>query len=88
MGAEKFVKIGVPRWDEIIKNKGLVKNQKRIYEKIGLANKKIIAYIPTWIGNITSVRYTGIEIAKNISDDYILLFRSYPVTPDNILNNI
>lgn len=85
VAAEKFVRIGLPRWDEIIKNKGQVKNQECVYEKLGLYNKKIITYFPTWIGDVTSVQYTGIEIVKNISDDYILLFRPHPVTSEDII---
>lgn len=82
----KFIRVGIARWDEIIKNKGMIKNQNRIYEKIGISNKKIVTYMPTWFG-LTSVKFTGKEIIKNISSDYILLFRPHPSTPGYIIKD-
>ena len=74
------------RWDDIIKNKSIIKDKECIYEKIGISNKKIVTYMPTWCG-LTSVKFTGKEILKNISDDYILLFRPHPSTPDYIIKD-
>ena len=85
LDSKKFIPIGLTRWDEMIKNSGNTKNQQIVYEKLGIKNKKIITYMPTWYGKLTSVFFTGKEIIKNISNDYILLFRPHPDTPCNLI---
>ena len=77
---EKIVRIGMPRWDEIIRNAGATKNQELIFDKLGLKKKRIVTYVPTWWPPY-SVEDLGKEIVKNISPDHILIFRPHPDTP-------
>ncbi len=82
---EKMIRTGLTRSDYLIKNSGKVINQDKIHQITGLKNNKIISYLPTWWGDILSVTDLGKEIIKNISDEYILVFRPHPNTPDELI---
>ena len=82
---EKLIDIGPLRLATILNKGNYSQSRERVFD---LAQKKvpIISYIPTWFG-ATSVRYTGMEIVRNISSDYILLFKPHPQTPPEILKD-
>jgi CDP-glycerol glycerophosphotransferase (TagB/SpsB family) len=82
---EKMLRIGITRSDELIKNRGKVINQDLVYKITGLKGKKIISYLPTWWGSVISVEDIGKEIIRKINDDYILIFRPHPDTPDELI---
>ena len=87
--AKRLVKLNPVRCDEVCMVSQKTKDDiETIRKKLGIDaisnHQKIVAYMPTYWGP-TSVMDTGIEIAKNIPDDTILLLWPHPQTPDEII---
>lgn len=82
--ADKFLQIGQSRCDEIIQQANGSPIRAHIDALTGTQGLPILTYMPTWYGT-TSVRDVGKEIIRNISDDFILLFRPHPETPASLI---
>jgi len=82
---KKLVDLGIARTDEVVKHQGKVVAPQALIKETGInPHKKIVAYLPTFWG-ASSIYTTGLEIVKNIPDDYTLLFRPHPQTPAKLL---
>jgi len=85
ISSKKLVDLGIARTDEVIKHQGKVLVPKPLASELSIdPHKKIIAYLPTFWG-ASSIYTTGLEIVRNIPDDYTLLFRPHPQTPAKLL---
>lgn len=85
---DKMVRVGLARWDEIIKSAGRVSRRKKVNKMLDLdPSKPLIAYMPTWWG-ATSVYDIGWDILRYIPDDYQVIFRPHPDTPIELINKI
>lgn len=83
---KKLVDLGVARTDEVVKHQGKVIIPKSLTSELSIdPHKKIIAYLPTFWG-ASSIYTTGLEIVKNIPDNFTLLFRPHPQTPAKLLH--
>lgn len=83
---EKLVDISIARADEL---RDAIKHPESIRQQTASAlaidtRKPIVLYTPTFWGD-SSIYHTGLELVKNISDDYALLFRPHPQTPKRLL---
>jgi CDP-glycerol glycerophosphotransferase (TagB/SpsB family) len=81
----KLVDIGIARTDDIVKNKGKVTLPESLVKSGDIdAAKKIISYLPTFWGP-SSIYNIGKKIIRNFPDEYTLLFRPHPQTPQKLL---
>jgi len=82
---KKLVDLGVARTDDIVEHAGEVYIDDKLKEEPGIdPAKKIVAYMPTFWG-ASSIYNTGLEIVKNMPDEYTLIFRPHPQTPAKLL---
>jgi len=82
---EKLVDIGIARTDELVSVNGKVTILPKLSEELAInPAKKIVAYVPTFWGP-SSVYTTGKEIVRNFPDNYTLIFRPHPQTPQKLI---
>ena len=82
---EKLVDIGIARTDEVIKGKSKIIVDSTLAGKLGLdTTKPIVCYLPTFWG-ASSIYNTGFSIVNSMPEDYTLLFRPHPQTPEKLL---
>lgn len=79
---EKLLDIGIARCDKIYSYTGRVENKMIKYG--ALKDKKVVSYLPTFWG-ASSIYNIGLDIIRNISDEYTLIFKPHPQTPYKIL---
>lgn len=85
---ERMLKVGLARWDKIIKSAGHVSQRKKLNKILDLnPDKPAIAYMPTWWGP-TSVYDIGKDILRYIPSDYEVIFRPHPDTPPELIKDI
>lgn len=83
---KRLVDIGIARTDEIVANKGKIIISDEMITETGIdPTKPIIAYLPTFWG-ASSIYDTGKQIVRDFPDDYTLLFRPHPQTPQRIID--
>jgi len=81
----RLVDIGIARTDAIITDRGRVVLSDNLLDELGLdPKKKIFSYMPTFWGP-SSIYNIGKEIVRNFPENYTLLFRPHPQTPDKLL---
>lgn len=82
---KKLVDIGIARTDEIVAGKGkVVLPDSLVNASLLDPKKKIFSYLPTFWGAST-IYNLGKELVRNFPDNYTLLFRPHPQTPDRLL---
>lgn len=83
----KLINLGIARTDEVVKGKNKIAVPQAMLSELSLdPDKKIVSYLPTFWG-ASSIYTTGLEIIKNIPDNYTLLFRPHPQTPKKLLRS-
>jgi CDP-glycerol glycerophosphotransferase (TagB/SpsB family) len=85
---DRLIDITIARTTELIQKTRLFKslNTSRARKKLGLhGRRKIIAYMPSYWSK-TSVTSTGLNLVKNISDKYTIIFWPHPQTTPDVLN--
>lgn len=83
---KQVINMGGIRSDRIIKYSGRVKGRRKVAKKLGLTPRKpIVSYMPTWWGP-TSVSDLGLSIVRNMSEEYSLIFRPHPQTPQDLID--
>ncbi len=83
---DQLAKLGIARTDNIIKNRNNHASRKQLVSHFMLdPAKPIISYVPTYWG-ASSIYGTGLELMRNMSMRYNVLFRPHPQTPKKILH--
>jgi hypothetical protein len=78
--------VGLATSDKIIENAGKIVKRRFVAKRLGLDPcKPIISYMPTWWGP-SSVNDVGLDIVRCISEDYSIIFRPHPSTPDDVIS--
>lgn len=81
-----IVDLGVARTDEVVANRGKIVGDTELIATLGLVpDRPIITYMPTYWG-ASSVYNVGKAIIRNLPDEYNLIFRPHPQTPESIIN--
>lgn len=83
---DKLVDIGIARTDEVSALAGKVEITDRLVRGGVPSDKTIVSYLPTFWGD-SSVERLGPKILEHIADDYTVLFRPHPQTPQKILKS-
>lgn len=83
--ATKLVDLGIARTDEVVAHRGEVVGADSLIKTLGLVpNQPVVSYMPTFWG-ASSIYNVGKEIVRNIPDNYNLIFRPHPQTPERII---
>jgi len=81
----KLIDIGVARTDDVLALARKVTITDKLTALGVPSDKPVVSYLPTFWGD-SSVEKLGPKILENISDDYSIIFRPHPQTPQKILN--
>ncbi len=81
-----IIEVGLARSDEVLIKRHKRQAKRRVYRALGISRKKsTVAYMPTWWGP-TSVNDTGKEIIRELSEEYLVIFRPHPSTPKEVID--
>lgn len=81
-----LIDVGLARNDLIIEKWARYSRKDFIRSLPNYRGQPIVCYMPTYWG-ASSVFDTGLEIINNISEEYYLLFKPHPQTPEETLSN-
>lgn len=85
--SEKIIEVGLARSDEIIKGRRKQwATRRKVASKLGVSKwLKVVSYMPTWWGP-TSVNELGKSILRCMPEDYLVIFRPHPSTPQAVID--
>lgn len=82
---QKILPLGIARTDDVVANRGKITGADTLIDKLSLQpDRPIATYMPTYWG-ASSVYNVGKEILRNIPNDWNLIFRPHPQTPERII---
>lgn len=83
--AKKLLDLGIARNDEIVKSQGKTIFSDGFSNEVKLdASKRFVSYTPTWWG-VSTVQSIGLDLIDNFPQEYNLLIRLHPQTPEKII---